>query len=131
MRLIHYGKGELSAPINARLKQHYTAYIFQIRAKLDLPTSEDPAISRQLEDASPHNTTAFETLAMVYGLFTTLLQLISMVSVLASVLRNQQDGPLLALLTFLQSVFDWIHQMNTYRQPVGKTHRPLCTQSTS
>ena len=121
-RLITLGKTRLSTPINARLRQYYASYLFEVRARLDVPTFEDPAVSRQLDDASPssHSNTAFETILMLYGIFTNIVQLLSTVSVLAVVLRNQLDGLLLAGLTLAHSVFDWIYQERTFRQPTGE-----------
>lgn len=128
-RLINHTKSRLTIPINARLKQHYTSKLFEVRARLDLPTSEDPAVTRQLESTLPSSyyTAAFDTLLTVYSLFTNLIQLISMVSVLASVLRDQEDGLLLAILTLFHSVFDWMFQLNTRRQSTGRT----CVRSLS
>lgn len=79
-------------------------------ARLDLPTFEDPAVQRQLESAwstSWKSSVAWDTIRMTTNVLMTAIQLLSQVSVLISVLRNQQDGTLLALLSFSQSLFQW------------------------
>ena len=109
-RFLNYFKSRLSYILNARLKQHFSVHLFHARARLDLPTFEDPAVQRQLEAASSmssHGSIAWDTVNMVVGAGSTSIQIVSQVSVLASVLRGQQGGLLLAALSFAQSVFDW------------------------
>ncbi|GBE78652.1 hypothetical protein SCP_0115410 [Sparassis crispa] len=115
-RLLTYTKSRLSYPLNARLKQHYSVHLFRARARLDFPTFSDTAVQRQLEEASASSgrSIAWDTFTMVSGAISTAIQIISQVSVLASVLRDQPDGPLLAILSFSQSVFGWLHVQKAY-----------------
>ena len=79
-------------------------------ARLDLPTFEDPAVQRQLESAwstSWRSSVAWDTIQMTSNVLMTAIRLLSQVSVLITVLRHQQDGTLLALLSFSQSLFQW------------------------
>lgn len=79
-------------------------------ARLDVPTFEDPAVSRQLESAwstSPRSSVPWDTIRMTSNVLTTIIRVLSQVSVLISVVHHQQDGTLLAFLSFSQSVFQW------------------------
>lgn len=109
-RLLDYAKRSISFPLQARLKQHYAVHLFQARARLDLPTFEDPAVQRQLEDASgtSRGSIAWTTFQMISTAGSTAVQIVSQTTVLARILREQQDGPLLASISLLQSVFDWL-----------------------
>ncbi|EGO19480.1 hypothetical protein SERLADRAFT_453452 [Serpula lacrymans var. lacrymans S7.9] len=109
-RLLQYARGRLALPLNMRIKQYYSTHIYHSMARLDVPTYEDPAVQRQLEAAwstSWNSSVAWETIQMTSTVFTIALRLISQLSVLFAVLRDQRDGPLLAVLSFSQSVFQW------------------------
>ncbi|KAH9855745.1 P-loop containing nucleoside triphosphate hydrolase protein [Lenzites betulinus] len=108
-RLLGHATQELRGPLSRRLKQQYSLHLFHARARLDLPTFEDPMVQRQLEDASSTSgSIAWDTLAMASGIVSTAIQVISQVSVLAQVLGTQQDGVLLAILSFSASLSDWV-----------------------
>lgn len=109
-RLLKYAKHHITHPLNLAIKQFYSTHIFHAMARLDLPTFEDPAVQRQLEGAWPtswRSSVAWDTIQMISNVLMTVIQVLSQVSVLISVLRNQQDGTLLALLSFSQSLFQW------------------------
>ncbi|KAG1845086.1 P-loop containing nucleoside triphosphate hydrolase protein [Suillus subalutaceus] len=92
-RLLQYARSRIVIPINMSIKQFYAGHIFHSMARLDVPTFEDSAVQRQLESAwaSPWGTSvAWET-----------------VQSSTNVVMTQQDGPLLAILSFSQSVFQW------------------------
>ena len=110
-RLLQYSKYCVSYQLNIATKEYYSHHIFHAMARLDLPTFEDPAIQRQLESAwstSWRSSVAWDTIRVISGILATVIRLLSQVSVLISVLRLQQDGPLLALLDFSQSLFHWL-----------------------
>ncbi|KAN0101039.1 P-loop containing nucleoside triphosphate hydrolase protein [Tylopilus felleus] len=110
-RLLQYSKYRVSYQLNIAIKEYYSHHIFHAMARLDLPTFEDPAIQRQLESAwstSWRSSVAWDTIRVVSSILATVIRLLSQVSVLISVLRHQQDGPLLALLSFSQSLFHWL-----------------------
>lgn len=109
-RLLQNFKFRISYPLNLAIKQFYSTHIFHAMARLDLPTSEDPAIQRQLESAwstSWNSSVAWETIRMTSNVLMTGIRLLSQLSVLISVVRHQRDGTLLALLSFSQSLFQW------------------------
>ncbi|KAJ4473834.1 P-loop containing nucleoside triphosphate hydrolase protein [Lentinula aciculospora] len=97
----------ISRPLNTRIKQYYTVHMFSVLARLDVPTYDDPLVQRQLEQAFPTNSrqsVIWRTVVGVINMGSTALMLVSQLFVLFSVLRNQQDGPLIALLSFSHSL---------------------------
>lgn len=79
-------------------------------SRLDLPTFDDPAVQRQIEQTLPkssHSTIAFDAVTATLRLFSTAIQLTSQFSVLVNVLKNQPDGPLLATFSFAHAIFQW------------------------
>jgi hypothetical protein len=109
-RILRYSKKRVSVPLNSRIKQYYSVHIFHAMARLDVPTFDDDAVQRQLEQSlSPNSRSsiAWDTVVMAIQIYSTALQLISQVSVLAGVLRGQRDGFLLATLSFSYAFFRW------------------------
>jgi hypothetical protein len=96
-------------PLKARLKQYYSVHLFEARARLDVPTFDDPAVQRQLDTASHVNgqSVAWGTFTMLSGLMSTALKVVSQVGVLASVLKDQPDGLLLAIVSFAPEMTQW------------------------
>ncbi len=79
-------------------------------SRLDLPTFDDPAVQRQLEQTLPkgsHSTIAFDAVTATLRLISTAIQLTSQFSVLANVLKDQPDGLLLATFSFGHAFFQW------------------------
>ncbi|KAH7911825.1 P-loop containing nucleoside triphosphate hydrolase protein [Hygrophoropsis aurantiaca] len=116
-RLLQYFRSRLGIPLNIRIKQFYSTHIFHSMARLDVPTFEDPAVQRQLEAAwstSWQTSVAWETVQITFTVVTTAIRLISQLSVLFSVLRDQRDGPLLAALSFSQSLFQWYSSRKSF-----------------
>lgn len=109
-RALRYAKQRISYPLHLRVKNFYSAHIFHAMVRLDVPTFDDPAVQRQIEQTLPkyaHSSTAFDAVTSTLRLFTAAIQLISQLSVLISVLKDQTDGPLLASLSFAQACFQW------------------------
>lgn len=109
-RLLRYCKNQVSVPLNSRIKQYYSVHIFHAMARLDVPTFDDDAVQRQLEQSfspSSRSSIAWDAIVMTIQIYGTALQLISQVSVLAGVLRGQRDGFLLAILSFSYGFFRW------------------------
>jgi hypothetical protein len=131
-RLLQYSRSRIVIPINMSIKQFYAGHIFHSMARLDVPTFEDSAIQRQLESAwaSPWGTSvAWETVQSSTNVVMTVIRLLSQMSVLFTVLREQQDGPLLAILSFSQSIFQWY---STSKGVFGSLGRPtVCATSIS
>jgi hypothetical protein len=110
-RLLRYTKRRLALPLNIRIKQHYSAHIFHAMARLDVPTFDDAAVQRQLEQSFPsnaHSSIAWDTVVLTLRTISTALQLVSQVSVLVAVLQDQRDGPLIAVLGFAHAGFQWV-----------------------
>lgn len=109
-RLLRYGKKRVAVPLNDRIKKYYSVHIFHAMVRLDVPTFDDDAVQQQLEQSfSPNSRSsiAWDTVVMAIQIYSTALQLISQVSVLAGVLRGQRDGFLFATLSFSYAFFRW------------------------
>ncbi|KZP30394.1 P-loop containing nucleoside triphosphate hydrolase protein [Athelia psychrophila] len=110
-RVLSFGRNRVQLPLNKRIKQHYSTHIFQSMSRLDVPTFDDPAVQRQLEAAtssSGRSSVCWDTLQTFMHVMSTVIKLFSQMSVLVAVLRDQRDGPLLAVLSFAESIFQWI-----------------------
>lgn len=109
-RLLRYAKNRITFPLKARLKQHYSVHLFAARARLDVPTFEDSAVQRQLDSASHVNgqSVAWGTFTMLAGLMSTAVKVLSQTSVLIRVLKDQPDGPLLAIVSFAPETTQWL-----------------------
>lgn len=86
-------------------------------ARLDVPTFDDTAVQRQLEQSFPpdsRSSVAWDTVVVTLHIFSTVLQLISQLSVLNGVLRGQRDGLLLAVLSFSHTLFFWSFEVKPY-----------------
>ncbi|KAK7060894.1 hypothetical protein VNI00_000627 [Paramarasmius palmivorus] len=104
-------KARLTRPLTSRIRRFYSVRIFRTMARLDVPTFDDAGLQRQFEQVfmgDSRTTAAWEVVRMVVNVTTTTLQLLSQLSVLARVLKDQRDGMLLATLCFSQSLFDWV-----------------------
>ncbi|KAF8955732.1 P-loop containing nucleoside triphosphate hydrolase protein [Flammula alnicola] len=98
--LISSSPQRISSPLHLRIKLHYSVHIFAAMVRLD----------RQLEQSFPrrsHSNIAFSAVSTALHVITTTIQLASQLSVLINVLRNQPDGPLLAILCFTLAFFQW------------------------
>ena len=108
--ILDWGRGRISRPLNLQIKRHYSGYMFKTMARLDLPTFEDSSIQRQLEQVftpDSRNSVVWNVVSLAVRLSTTVLRVASQLSVLVAVLRNQRDGPLLAVLSFSQTLISW------------------------
>ncbi|KAJ3574984.1 hypothetical protein NP233_g1402 [Leucocoprinus birnbaumii] len=115
-RVLRYTKQRIAVPLNARIKQYYSVHMYHAMARLDLPTFDDPKVQRQLESSFPQSSRssiAWDTVTMIFHIVTTAIQLVSQLSVLLRVLNDQQDGPLLAMLSFAEALF----QRGAIREP--------------
>lgn len=109
-RLLRYAKQRVATPLHARIKLHYSVHIFSALARLDVPTFDDPVVQSQLDAAVPKQASPsvpWAALSATTHVVATVIQLASQLSVLIAVLRNQPDGPLLAILCFALAFFKW------------------------
>lgn len=84
--------------------------MFRSTARLDVPTYDDPAVQRQLEQSvSPNasSTIAWDTISTALNLSNTWVRVITQLMVMLNVLRDQQDGTLLASLSFFKMFLQW------------------------
>ena len=88
--------------------------------RLDCPTSEDEVSQHQLSAAiSGTSSVAWRGLSSGIKVATTALRLLTQFSVLVSVLKDQEDGTLLAFLSVLPSIMDWLRRQ-TFKPSSGQ-----------
>lgn len=108
-RLMNHMKSRTMTILDRRIKAHYAGHIFEAYARLDLPTFEDPVVRRQLEAATGgHTSVVWDTVQMLANTLSHFVQLVSQVSVLLSVLRGQRDGTMIALLSLISPLLQWM-----------------------
>lgn len=131
-RVLRYYKNRIMLPLKSRLRRHYTTHSFHARARLDVPTFDDPVVQRQLDATTGMNggSVAWSTLQMVSELTNAAVRVVSQVTVLASVLKDQPDGPLLAILSVIPSIADWFRRQNLgFNAGGGKRCFGLCLRA--
>ncbi|KAH8120695.1 P-loop containing nucleoside triphosphate hydrolase protein [Phellopilus nigrolimitatus] len=108
-RLLQHIKSRIMTVLDQRIRAHYAGHIFEAYARLDVPTFEDPFVRRQLESTAGGRTSvAWDTVQMLANTFSTILLLVSQVSVLLKVLQDQRDGTIIALLSFISPLLQWM-----------------------
>jgi len=123
-RLLQYAENRIIIPLNTSIKQFYAGHLFRSMARLDVPTFADSAVKRQLESAQSTpwgSSVAWTTVQMVTSIVMTGIRLVSQLSVLFTVLREQQDGPLLAMLSFAQAIFNWYCDRRQVLNSLGRS----------
>ncbi|KAI1785736.1 HlyB/MsbA family ABC transporter [Ganoderma leucocontextum] len=111
----------VETPLNARIRRWYALHSFRARARLDLPTSSQSAVQRQLSDASDNlwgQTVVWQTLELVTDIVSAAAQLLASVVVLFQVLgaSGQSDGAVLAGLTLFAETFCWLSQVSVFHR---------------
>ncbi|KAJ6569697.1 P-loop containing nucleoside triphosphate hydrolase protein [Mycena sp. CBHHK59/15] len=106
-RLLRFAQGRLTRPLNERIRQFYAVHTFHALARLDVPTFADAAVQRQLDQstASARTSIAWNNVVTALHLLSTGVELVSQLSVLIGMLKDQRDGPLLAILSFGHTLF--------------------------
>ncbi|KAH8799552.1 P-loop containing nucleoside triphosphate hydrolase protein [Flagelloscypha sp. PMI_526] len=86
---------------------HYSVHVFRAQARLDVPTSLDPRVQRQLRliQSAPEYPTAWAALSSISSLFFAGIQLVSQLWVLSSVLKKQPDAFVFAGLRFAYTLW--------------------------
>jgi hypothetical protein len=126
-RFLSLLKGRISEPLNKRIRAFFGVYIFEAYARLDAPTYDDPVVQQQLDAArygysgNGRSSVAWDAVQMLVNTATTFLSLVAQVGVLLNVLKGQRDGTLLAVLSFLPPMMQWLHMQQT-RFPQSKLH---------
>lgn len=106
-RLLKYVRFLIDEPMDMSIKQSYAVHILRSKVRLDVPTSQDSAVLRQMEFASPigsNKHVAWKTVLVLTDTLKMIISTISQFSVMFTVLREQQDGPLLIIVGISQSV---------------------------
>ncbi|KAG1809947.1 P-loop containing nucleoside triphosphate hydrolase protein [Suillus plorans] len=110
-RLLRHVQRRIEIPLRMSIKQFYAKHIFHSMARIDLPTFTDSAVLKQLNSVTLFRDMgmdlAWKVAAELANLAATTTSIFSQLFVLFTVLRKQQDGPLLVILGFSQSLFRW------------------------
>ncbi|KAG1845091.1 P-loop containing nucleoside triphosphate hydrolase protein [Suillus subalutaceus] len=100
--LVHVAAGHLTCATFHRKR------IFNSLVCLDLPTYEELVSMGRISTSDYWvSGVGFQTVEMLMKIATTILRLLSQFLVLITVLREQQDGLLLGVLSLFQSIFYW------------------------
>jgi hypothetical protein len=111
----------LQRHLKLRVSKHYAARTFELFSRLDVPTAMDAVVRSQLQGIkpNPHMGNGFAPMNALLGtarLLSTSLDMLSRVAVLVVVLREQQDGLLLAFITGLRYFFSMTRRnLSDYR----------------
>jgi len=108
-RFLKHARRCIISPLHKSIKTFHRERIFNFLICLDLPTYEELGSMGNFRSMSHYwvSEIAFQTVEMLMNIAMTLLRLLFQILVLITVLREQQDGFLLAVLSLLQSVFHW------------------------
>lgn len=118
-RLARHVKARTTDPLDKRIRAYYATHIFEAYIRLDVPTFDDPLVRRRLESAwTGRSSVAWDALQLISNTISIVLSLISQVSVLIGVLREQHDGGLIAILSFISPALEWI-QFQHYESQRG------------
>jgi hypothetical protein len=100
--LLRYAGTKVAVSLNGRIRRFYSARIFHSMIRLDVPTWDDPVVAAQIEELIPRGEYAVPWVAIMNLVHTgsTILRMFSQTAVLFGVLREQNDGLLLCLLSF-------------------------------
>ena len=104
-----YGRRRAAETLENRIRAHYSGHTFEAYARLDVPTFNDPVIQRQLDNVAGGRTSvAWESLQMLMELMSTIVLLVSEISVLFAVLREQKDGVGIAVVSCLPALMRYV-----------------------
>lgn len=108
--LLGFAKTSLSTKLNLRIRLHYSTHSYYAIARLDVPTFSDDAVHQQLQSSVSMDSNSSVAWRMITGtmhIFGTIVKLVSQLSVLVAILKEQDDGLLLASLSFLKPLWSW------------------------
>ncbi|KZV64748.1 P-loop containing nucleoside triphosphate hydrolase protein [Peniophora sp. CONT] len=109
----------IAQQLQERISRHYSVHAFHALARLDVPTFDDPVVSRQLDVVLPNvaggrSVVAFAAIGNVVGVGSTFVQLLAQSIVLLGVLRRQRDGLLLAGIAAFSDIFAMMSQSSLF-----------------
>ncbi|KAH8834804.1 P-loop containing nucleoside triphosphate hydrolase protein [Flagelloscypha sp. PMI_526] len=115
-RLLNWANNHLTTPLNRRIHLYYTVHLFHANARLDVPTFNSTQVQQQLEGAVPQGpfqkSVAWEAISKVVEFLGAALQLVSQLTMLGSVLREQRDGLMFASLKITHAIFQYYFSRN-------------------
>ncbi|KAJ7151708.1 P-loop containing nucleoside triphosphate hydrolase protein [Mycena filopes] len=120
-RLLQHVQNRLYRPLNERIRQHFLCKASAPAPDWMSPLTQDSAVQRQLENStsSSRSSIAWNNVLTILNLISTGVELVSQMSVLFAMLRDQRDGPLLAMLSFGHTLFRKKTNLRTW-SPTGK-----------
>ena len=99
---------KLQVPLDQLTREYFEGNVFNVRADLDIPTSQDKVVQGKLEATSrghySRHGTAWESLSVIIGLLSAVTRLVTEFGVLAKVVGSQQDGISFTVIHFVQEV---------------------------
>ncbi|TFK47933.1 P-loop containing nucleoside triphosphate hydrolase protein [Heliocybe sulcata] len=109
-RVFRHLQNIVATPLQARVKRFYALHIFHALARLDLPTYEDTSVQRQIEASYSRsgNGPAWDVIRTSAGLASIVMQIVSQLTVLIAVLREQPEGALLTTIALVQTTFEYL-----------------------
>lgn len=114
--VLHHLISAVSFPLNSRINQFYSVHLFHSMARLDVPTFDNDATQRQLQNVaqpatgfgpSGSSSVAWTTVRNILRIFSTAVQFIAQIGVVSHILMTQRDGHILAGLTLVCSLLQW------------------------
>jgi hypothetical protein len=113
----------VSQTLNSRCRQFYSTRIFHAVARLDVPTWDDPSVAAHINGlfTDSYRTNTWDTVATLIDTGSAFLRVLSQTAVLWGVLREQQDGLLLALSSFSSDLLTYFDMSNTYLLGGGRS----------
>ncbi|KAF8168361.1 P-loop containing nucleoside triphosphate hydrolase protein [Crassisporium funariophilum] len=115
--LLRHAQQKVTRPLLQRIKTYYSVHIFGAFVRLDVPTFDDPAVQRQIEDAVPsnsHTNSAFLAVTGTVKIITTALELSSQLFVLLDIFNGDPDNLLIALLNVAYAYTQWYGGTKNY-----------------
>ncbi|KZT24691.1 P-loop containing nucleoside triphosphate hydrolase protein [Neolentinus lepideus HHB14362 ss-1] len=110
VRVLAHLQQIIATPLQTRVKRFYSLHIFHALARLDLPTYEDTSVQRQIEASYSRSGygPAWDAVKTVATLGSTVMQIVSQLTVLVAVLREQPEGPLLTSIAVVQTTIEYL-----------------------
>ena len=115
--LFKYWEVKLEYPLGLLVKEHSEKEVFNVVVSLDVPTFNDRAVKRSLNDVSGcagSYGVMWDSLSLILSLLFSVIRLVGELIVLARVISGQQDGITYAVMHLGQELFqllvtpDWI-----------------------
>ncbi|KAG1889212.1 P-loop containing nucleoside triphosphate hydrolase protein [Suillus subluteus] len=106
-RLLRYVQSLMDGPMDMSIKQLYAVHMLRSKVRIDVPTCQDSAFHRQMAPGFhpwSNDNVAWKTVQVLTNTLTTIISMISQLSVMFIVLREQQDGHLLVIVGISQSI---------------------------